>query len=426
MGSRFVTCGIIISSLLACKSPSSSDLEGHWETDRGEKDIAPFANKFAPVPEYEPSQFLILSEKILDKADTLDILHKVSRSRVQQVLFAFPDADQEAAKRLNLVQSEMRRTGLDKKFAMFTIPIKKRGDHSVWVRDYGPISLRQKGGKDLLIADFNYHADREVDDHFNRTFASLGKIKRMALPLYFEGGNFLAVDFKGKKFCMTTSLVAEDNSEKHLKNDQEFNQLAIMAMFKRYLGCDVNLVFPRMPHEGTGHIDMWAKGFRGGKIMVGEMLDATVRKTSYRPWAEDIKKFLDDRAQDLKNHGFEVLRVPMPAPVTSVDPDVPLMRSYVNSLTLNHMVFLPRYTTPGEGVLRALGQSYPDQDLTRRYELAAVDAYMKAGYAANDIVWIGADDLIADGGAIHCATMQVPPLNPVSLAPGENPPIEVY
>ncbi|MCX6131454.1 MAG: hypothetical protein NTX25_20630 [Proteobacteria bacterium] len=47
----------------------------------------------------------------------------------------------------------------------------------------------------------------------------------------------------------------------------------------------------------------------------------------------------------------------------------------------------------------------PDQSMTASYEAAVRKVYKEAGYK---VVFIPSDRLIVSGGAVYCATMQLP------------------
>ena len=96
-------------------------------------------------------------------------------------------------------------------------------------------------------------------------------------------------------------------------------------------------------------------------MIVGQISDETLSyaSSSNRSLALRIQEFLDTRAQDISDLGYNVVRIPMPVP--SAD----LYRSYTNSLLLNGTAIIPQYVSNR-------GSSYPDQQLLKSYESQVV------------------------------------------------------
>lgn len=163
---------------------------------------------------------------------------------------------------------------------------------------------------------------------------------------------------------------------------------------------------PRMPHETTGHIDVWAKLISESTVLVGQVTERAISRIPERidqADAEEIKSFLDKQAQAFAGMGYTVVRVPMPAPIIYGG----LYRSYTNSLLLNGTLIAPSYVAPAAGVIaHSDGESnYPDADLQPEYEAQLRRQIESLGL---NILFVPADRLVDYGGVIHCATMQVP------------------
>jgi agmatine/peptidylarginine deiminase len=162
---------------------------------------------------------------------------------------------------------------------------------------------------------------------------------------------------------------------------------AIDAQYRALAGCKRTRIFPRMPSEGTGHIDMWAKFLNNNTVLVNQLEPATAQTdSSFSDNLQAIHAYLEARVADLQAMGLTVVRIPMPLPLAG------MTRSYTNSLLLNGTALVPVYRNPA-----------PDQDLFGDYERRVKAAYEAAGFK---FVPILSDSMIAQGGAVHCVTMQ--------------------
>jgi agmatine/peptidylarginine deiminase len=324
---------------------------------------------------------------------------------------------------------------------------------TVWARDWSPQTAYTADGQ-LVLLDFNYYSNRDADDSAARSLVELFNqglptdailtspdvVTRISVPVYNEGGNFMNNDDGA---CLMTTRVtdansaeaiaeaAADNRRKNIRNDEVMDKSEIIRQYKEKAGCKSVTIFPRIPYEGTGHIDMWAKFLDNKTVIVNELRDEIVNLSWYteeeRAKAIEIQNYLEDRTQDIKNLGFDVIRIPMPAPVfgyaayadekqTQIIQVPDIFRSYTNSTTVNGYAVTPRYVAmDAEADLydakteRYLGSqplknAYPDDAFVQAYENEARAAYEKLNYKMS---FVTVDNLISIGGAIHCTTMQI-------------------
>lgn len=340
----------------------------------------------------------------------------------------------------------------------------------VWARDWAPLQAVTPKGRQILL-DFNYYPDRPTGDITPQTMAKASdKHARLSIPVYNEGGNFMS---NSRGVCMMTSRVVDANQDQsmevyvdkdgkimrgddgfvlsNLSDDKRRDPLGrrikgnlfraisgetkvrtddrvlsvddIKHYYQKYAGCKEVHVFPRMPEEGTGHIDMWAKFLSDDLILVNELSELQLKlpmAEAERDYAKIVKTYLDNMATKISGMGFQVVRIPMPLPQNrswseaASESTYHVVRSYSNSLLINRSgrqtAIVPRYEkarlTPGEVSGRGLSaeiQDYSDSDAIKDYEAAVEKAYNAAGY---QVSWINADQLIAAGGAVHCVTMQ--------------------
>ena len=230
----------------------------------------------------------------------------------------------------------------------------KKRFQTVWMRDFGPITLRAPDGK-RIVGDMGYFSDRPKDDFVPAQYATARHWSRRDVEsLKLEGGNFMS-DGRGRLF--TTSKSLQDNpSQSHV-----IDRL-------RELGGREVLFFERMPEpEGTGHIDMFAKLMDEDTVLVGR--------------CETPKKFkdvLDRNAERFRQLGYEVIRLDMASGAK--------LMTYTNSLLVGKTVLVPTYKSPAR-------------------DEAALEVYRQLGWKP---VGIDARSVIAANGAIHCISMQIP------------------
>jgi agmatine/peptidylarginine deiminase len=259
----------------------------------------------------------------------------------------------------------------------------------VWARDWAPLSAignpdSTNAGKTVML-DFNYYSARPGDDVTPRSIEMSTQTPRVSVPVYNEGGNFMIA---GDRHCMMSTRVSEANSRLRAKSgDTILNDEEIKEYYKQYAGCREVTIFPRMPYEGTGHIDMWVKAL-DAKTLIVNRLDKAVDYS-----ATQVQSYLNDRASELETMGYNVVRIPMPEPVLPNG----AFRSYTNSLVLNGTALVPVYRVNPNG-------RFTDMDRIADYEKEVAAAYTAAGYR---FVPIESTDLIIMAGAVHCVTMQL-------------------
>lgn len=227
---------------------------------------------------------------------------------------------------------------------------------SVWMRDYGPVVLKDGSGR-RVVADLNYYPDRTRDDRIPRAYANYRGWSRIRVDLEFEGGNF-ATD--GAGLAMASKGVQWFNGDKSLAE--------IRREFLK-LGCDRVELFQPLEDEPTTHIDMFAR----------VMNDDTALVSRY-PQSHRQASVVDAAATRMSNLGYRVVRV-------DVDHRYDEFATYANSVLANGVALVPQY---GRSATR---------------DSQALKAYRDLGYRA---VGIDSSLIIKYAGATHCLSMQVP------------------
>lgn len=378
----------------------SSSLDGHYEKFTKEK-AQSFIGKQTVVPEYDPVESVVISMPLIEgygKEDLVKAILDAGAKKVFVTVESYRSGMTTNSKSFSTLKNLLGRD-IEK---VELVPQAKGGDLTVWARDWAPLGALSGSDKSdgPILVDFNYYPDRPSDDVTSISMEKSLDYDRVSVPVYNEGGNFM-VNSRGE--CLMTSRVSEANEDAYTADDMILDDDEIKQYYKDFAGCEKVTIFPRMPYEGTGHIDMWGKFLDNDTVIVGDIQPETMRISRIQGgYAESfslrISQYLDDRTRDLQNLGYTVKRIPMPLP------DNYAIRSYTNSLLVNGVALVPRYEvgfdpdTYGE-------YAYYDENLQSEYESEVRRAYEASGFK---VKFINSDELIAYGGAIHCVTMQLP------------------
>lgn len=226
---------------------------------------------------------------------------------------------------------------------------------SLWMRDYGPIILKDTNTGERQVADLLYYPGRARDDRFPRAYAQYKGMPVVRVDLYYEGGNFMT-DGAGRG--MSSQGVLWFNNESRSSVERKF----------RLLGCDDMTFFEPLVDEGTTHIDMFARIMNDRDALV-----------SRYPSGHRQARVVDAAARTLQTMGYRVTRV-------DADTSHDEYATYANSVLANGVALIPQYRSSSRN-------------------RAALQAYESLGYRA---VGIDSSLIIQYGGATHCASMQIP------------------
>jgi agmatine/peptidylarginine deiminase len=239
---------------------------------------------------------------------------------------------------------------------------------SVWMRDYGPWTVKRKKDRRRILGDTGYFSEREADDRMPVDYAHLRGWERLDLSaLKIEGGNIMS-DGRGRLFTSGRTLEGTERGANPTQEGVESNL--------RKLGATSVIFLERMPEpEGTGHMDMFSKLTDEHTVVVG------------RTENPEYRAVLERNAQKFATLGYRVVRLDMARPekVTGVRAAGLGLMTYTNSLFVGRTVLVTQY-----------------KDAER--DRAALDAYRTLGWKP---VGIDVRSIIHANGAIHCISMQV-------------------
>jgi agmatine/peptidylarginine deiminase len=374
-------------AVTACGPEAKSKLDGHYE-EATASEMSAYRGKQTVPAEYAKSDAVIVSSELMSSYGREDLVKAIMDAGVKKVWITTSRGSGLSLQ--SSAFSRLRQTLGTQISKVSVVEQKDAGQVTVWARDWAPLGA-VTANNELRLLDFNYYPRRTADDATARSFAGLTGIPRVSVPVYNEGGNFMN---NNRGECMMTTRVTDANADIWTAGDMVLDAEDIKRYYGEFAGCAETYIFPRMPTEGTGHIDMWAKFLNDDTVIVGQISDETLSyaNSSNRSLTQQVQRYLDTRAREIAQLGYNVVRIPMPVPTAEV------FRSYTNSLLLNGTAIVPQY-------VRATRGSYQDQALQLRYEAEARRVYESLGYK---VVFIPSDGMIATGGAVHCVTMQVP------------------
>lgn len=253
--------------------------------------------------------------------------------------------------------------------------------NDVWVRDHGPIYLKNDATGEVALTNWEYngwgekypfHLDNQVPVRIARSCG--GRCFNQSLVL--EGGS---VECNGAgDLLVTRDCLLHENRNPGLPVE------TIEEMLRQGLGVDrVHWLDGCIEGDDTdGHVDNLVRFFKKDGLLAasgGERDSAQSR----------MLHLLGEQCGSLRKPTggvFEVVDLPLPEPEYEGGRRLPM--SYLNFFVTNGAVLVP-----------AFGQSDRDG------EAASV---LKQCFPGREIIPIHCRDLILEGGALHCLTQQVP------------------
>ncbi|SEO52935.1 agmatine deiminase [Aquisalimonas asiatica] len=255
--------------------------------------------------------------------------------------------------------------------------------NDIWARDHGPITVL--AGDTPRCLDFRFNGwggkyPAAEDDRLTARLHAAGAFPgttRQAVERVLEGG---AIDSDGAGTILTTRrclLHPERNPDMDVSDYEQ--------LFREQLGASRTLWLEHGWLDGDdtdGHVDMLARFTDTGTITY------TACDRPDDPHFQHLQAMAAELTAFRTPDGAPYRLVPLPWPEPVHDTDgARLPASYANFLIINGAVLVPTYGVP--------------QDTAARQTLAGL-------FPEREIIGIDARTLISQGGALHCATMQLP------------------
>jgi agmatine/peptidylarginine deiminase len=364
-----------------------------------------------PMVEWEPMKALVLAFPgyAAEYAATSKTFVDIALSAVDhgQVWIIVDTAQAE-----NFLKNKLAQRGLSALRMQADVKFVRQQIDAYWLIDSGPLPLVDVASGTWAVGDFRYYHERALDDSIPTVFARNGlrfgelvKPTTYRMPLSTEGGTFQATT---EGVCFTSSRQIYNMSCEAGNCRESILGLSLVALqehqytvemetvLRTYAGCKDLVVTHSITDDGTGHIDMYLKVLDDDRILMGDY-----RRPYQNDYQEENGRLLDDNAAFLEAYlrpngeTFEVHRMPMPGHRLIEDffgeYEVPF--TYLNSTFFNGVNLWPAY-------------NFPEWEESRNEAQAIWEQLLP------DVVhvWIDAEELSYQSGAIHCVTRTIPDL----------------
>lgn len=255
--------------------------------------------------------------------------------------------------------------------------------NDVWVRDNGPIYVKDKNGQ-LVIQDwgFNGWGKKARYNYCNvipsKIATAQNKVKIDLNTIMTAEGGSIEIDGNG-------TLIATKSSILNSNRNPNMTQAQAEEILKTYLGVS-NFIWL----DGVAgleitdmHIDGFAKFANTNTIVTMSQADLIYWEV---PQA-DITKLYAAKNKNLVNYNFVTLPLTKNNVITTYGKNLGYKGSYINYYVANTKVLVPIYNDPNDAIaIQAIQNLYPTKQ----------------------VVGIDTRNLYANGGMIHCVTQQQP------------------
>lgn len=252
----------------------------------------------------------------------------------------------------------------------------------VWVRDSGPIYVKDKNGQ-LFIQDWGFNgwgkkADFAKCNTIPSKIAADQHIQKIGLDAIMvnEGGS-VEVDGKGVLMACKSSILNQNRNPGMTLQQAE-------AIFTKYLGITKFIWL-----EGKAGLEITDMHIDGFARFANASTIITMNEDDLDYWQVPQSDVNTLYAATTKNdNAYQFIKVPLTKKdvITTYGKNLG-KASYINYYIANNRVLVPNYNDPNDAVANAIIQKiYPDKK----------------------IVGIDCRNLFANGGMVHCVTQQQP------------------
>lgn len=288
-------------------------------------------------------------------------------------LIVYSEAQQERVEDL-LMENEVNMDKVD--FSIYETD-------DVWVRDNGPIYVKDNNGK-LVIQDwgFNGWGNKVQYNHCNeiphKVAQAQGKEVINLNDIMINEGGSVELDGHGTLMACKSSILNENRNP-------GMTQAQAELIFTKYLGI-TNFVWldGQAGLEITDqHIDGFARF--GNKNTIVTMNEDDLAE--FQVLASDIKKLF--KAKNINGDPYNFVKVPLTKEdvITDYGKNLGYKGSYCNYYIANTVVLVPNYDDENDQIANSIIQKL---------------------YPTRKVIGIDCRNLYANGGMIHCVTQQQP------------------
>jgi len=188
----------------------------------------------------------------------------------------------------------------------------------LWMRDYHPIYVREPTGALRAVHYLAHNPNRAR--YLLRGAPRVDELKH--LPVIHENGNLIVAG----QWVFVSERLLEDNqdgeNEDHLVEGGYLprgrSELLALLSAQLHVPLDHVIMLPNMPHEATGHVDLYLMALNDHQVTIPKIVIPIEHFSEHpleRQIAQDVKRFLDERAQLIARLGLEVIRLPQLPPL---------------------------------------------------------------------------------------------------------------
>ena len=302
----------------------------------------------------------------LSEAEAVFIAIAEAVTRFEKLMVVVPDQES--------VRAKLAARGIN----MDRVALYEIASNDTWARDFGPITIYEKGKPVLLDFTFTGWGGKFVAALDNQITAKLhalgafGTTPLRTVDLILEGGS---IESDGEGALLTTAeCLLNPNRNTDLDKAQVEAKLADELSVKQFLWLKNGWL---AGDDTDAHIDTLARLCPDNTILYVQCNDpADEHFDALRAMETELQNFA----------GYRLL--PLPWPEAKFDADGErLPATYANFLIINGAVLVPTYNDPADAVaLRTVETAFPDRKM----------------------IGIDCSTLILQHGSLHCVTMQIP------------------
>ncbi len=257
----------------------------------------------------------------------------------------------------------------------------------VWLRDSGPIFVTNAESVSIAVTNWKFNAWAKYDNwhHDDRIPSHVAQSEKLSQwephlgqhRVVLEGGS---IDVNGAGLMLTTEecLLSEVQQRNPGLSREQLGQI-----FSDYLGVEKVLWMNRgiAGDDTHGHVDDITRFVSESAIVT--VTEPNTLDDNHLPLQENLERLHE--ARDLNGRAFNIVELPMPAPVIFEGQRLPA--SYGNFYIANGIVLVPTFNDPNDRIaLNTLAELFPDRSVV--------------GIHCGDFIW--------GLGALHCMTQQQP------------------
>jgi agmatine deiminase len=316
-----------------------------------------------------------------------EIIRHLSRHERVELIVNNADSEKRARKTLKLANA------LNKNIRFHRWPTNR-----VWTRDSGctftvdgatgvPARQAERSSAPLQATKWRFNAwakypNYRHDDKIGSLMAKAAGAEEIRAhhadtPVVLEGGS---IEVNGRGTLITTEECLLSRVQ---QRNPGFRREDYEQVFANYLGIRHVIWLGRgiAGDDTHGHIDDITRFVSPSKIVT--MVEPNRKDKNHNPLAENLRRLKS--ATDHEGKPFDVMELPMPAPVIFEGRRLPA--SYGNFYIANGIVLVPVFNDPNDRIaLNILAQLFPSREIIPIY--------------SGDLIW--------GFGALHCMTQQQP------------------